>query len=68
MKLKNEVELKRYIDQLHKRTSLWSETDELDISFDDFPGVISVIVTVDTRSASLPIPGSKSIRIRKPSH
>ena len=68
MKLKNEVELRRYIDQLHKRTSLWSETDELDISFDDFPGVIFERVTVDVRSASPLIPGSRSTRIRKPSH
>ena len=68
MKLKNEVELRQYIDQLHKRTSLWSETDELNISFDDFPGVISEIGTVDTRSASPPIPGSRSTRICKLSH
>ena len=68
VKLKNEVELTRYIDQLHKRTSLWSETDKLDISFDDFPGIIFERVTVDVRSASLPIPGSRSTRTRKPSH
>ena len=35
--LKNGVELKRHIDQICKRTSLWSETDESAISFDDFP-------------------------------
>ena len=68
MKLKNEVELRRYIDQLHKKTYLWSETDELEISFFDFSGVIFERDTVDVRSASPPIPGSKSIRIRKPSH
>ena len=65
-KLKNGVELRRHIDQLHKRTSLWSETDKLDISFDDFPGVISERAIVDARSP--PIPRSRSIRIRKPSH
>ena len=36
VRLKNEVELKIDSDQLCKRTSLWSETDESDILFDDF--------------------------------
>ena len=69
VKLKNEVKLTlKNIDQLCKRTSLWSETDKLDISFDNFPGVISEIGTVNTRSESPPIPRTRSIRIRKPSH
>ena len=41
VKLQNGFELRRYIDQLRKKTSQWSETDESDISFDDFPGVTS---------------------------
>ena len=46
VKLKNGVELRRPVDQLHKRTSLWSVTDESDISFDDFLGVMSKRATV----------------------
>ena len=32
-----ELNLRRYIDQLRKRTSSGSETDESDISFDNVP-------------------------------
>ena len=60
VKLKNGVELRRHIDQLCKRTSLLSETDKSDISFDDFPGVTS------DSPALPPIPGPRRSRIRKP--
>ena len=67
VKFKNGVELRRHIDQLHKRTSLLSETDESDISFDDFPGVTSERAIVDASLALPPIPGPRrSTRIRKP--
>ena len=61
--MKNGVELRRYIDQLHKRTSLWSETDESDISFVHFLGVTSERAIVYVSSASPPI---LATRICKP--
>ena len=46
-----ELNLRRYIDKLRKRTSPRSKTDESDISFDNFPGVTSKKATVDASPA-----------------
>ena len=63
VKLKNGVELRRHVYQLRKRTSLLYETAESDTSFDDFPGVTSERVTVDSSLLSPPIPRQRTFRI-----
>ena len=58
---------RRHIDQLRKRTSPGSETDESDILFDEFTGVTSKRVIVDATPTSPPISGQRRFtRIRKP--